>query len=78
MSDEKNAPARRYVCVVDPKVTSLDVVAGKLAQRGIAVDDRLDFISTLIIHGNESDVSAASGDIEGITSVEPEGTMRTQ
>ncbi|QDZ02105.1 hypothetical protein FQ775_17910 [Nitratireductor mangrovi] len=74
---EERKTTGRFTCAIDPSLTSLDEVARQFEQRGVTVEERMEFIGTLVLRGKPEVVRQAAGAIEGVRSVEPEGTMGT-
>ena len=68
----------RFVGVIDPSITDLATVAAQLESRGILVEDQMDVLGTLVISGQSAVIEQAAGEIVGLRSIEPEGTVRTQ
>lgn len=80
MADKSVKPSAtgRYVVVIDPSKASTEAVAHALETRKLKVEDRLDFINTLVVSGEAEQAEKAQAEVEGVQSVEPEGVMTAQ
>ncbi len=75
MADPTSEPVKRFLVVIDPDA-DIDEVASDLQAAGAAVHEKLEFIGTLVVSGDEA--SIAPGKIKGVKSVESEGTVHIQ
>lgn len=65
----------RYLAVFEPNANA-DEVEASLKSRGIKVEDRYDFIRTLVLSGNRDVILTLPQTMPAIKSVEKEGTVR--
>lgn len=65
----------RYLAVFEASANAADLETS-LKSRGIKVEDRYDFIRTLVLSGNRDAILALPQTMPAITSVEKEGIVR--
>lgn len=76
MPEGTNGREDRYLVVIDP-AASMDAVSADLQACGLRIDSRLDVIRTLVVAGDAAAASAAAN-MQGVKSIEREGTVRSQ
>ena len=65
----------RYLAVFEPKASVADLETS-LKSRGIKIEDRYDFIRTLVLSGNKDAILSLPQTLPAITSVQKEGIVR--
>ena len=68
----------RYLSVFDPKVVDMKTVVESYARAGVRTVEKLEFLNTVVVSGDWESAKKISDETHGITSIEPEGTVKIQ